>query len=171
MLGFCFKVTSFKIFEDLKRAFSRVWFKMPFWMLNPYWQMSGVWAGTIYGNSTQQSEAWHRPIFEKLIQIRAFRRKIILNELRGVTQIWMNFPENGLAHTHSTNTEVLMKFLWMSFPEIVLAQFALIFYKNWIGTHKKMMAEFSRNPSVSHPGKMKFRKNFWMSFPGFANKG
>ena len=93
---------------------------MPFWMLNPYWQMSGVWAGTIYGNPTQQSEAWHRPIFGKLIQIRAFSRKIILNELRGVTQIWMNFPENGLAHTHSTNTEVLMKFLWMSFPEIDL---------------------------------------------------
>ena len=71
--------------------------------------MSGVWAGKIYGNSTQQSEAWHRPIFEKLIQIRAFSRKIILNELRDMTQIWMNFPENGLAH--APETEISEKFL------------------------------------------------------------
>ena len=24
---------------------------------------------------------------------------------------------------------------------------------------------------MSHPGKLKFRKNFWMTFPGFDNKG
>ena len=81
--------------------------------------------------------------------------------------------------------------IWTSFPEIGPLR-APIFYKNWIGTHKKLMDEFSRNqsrscsgnwnfekildefsrsPSVSHLGKLKFRKNFWMSFPGFANKG
>ena len=38
-------------------------------------------------------------------------------------------------------------------------------------THKKLTDEFSRNPSMSHPGKLKFHKNFWMSFPRFANKG
>ena len=31
--------------------------------------------------------------------------------------------------------------------------------------------EFSRNRSVSRPGKLKFRKHFWMNFPRFANKG
>jgi len=31
--------------------------------------------------------------------------------------------------------------------------------------------EFSRNRSVSRPGELKFRENFWMSFPGFVNKG
>ena len=36
---------------------------------------------------------------------------------------------------------------------------------------KKILDEFSRNTSVSHPGKLKFRKNFWIGFPGFADKG
>ena len=33
------------------------------------------------------------------------------------------------------------------------------------------MDEFSRNRFESPPGKLKFRKNIWMSFPGFDNKG
>ena len=32
------------------------------------------------------------------------------------------------------------------------------------------MDEFYRNRSVSRPEKLKFRENFWMSFPGSANK-
>ena len=36
---------------------------------------------------------------------------------------------------------------------------------------QKLMDEFSRNRSVSRPGQLKFRENFWMSFPEFANKG
>ena len=69
--------------------------------------------------------------------------------------------------------------IWTSLPEICLAH-ALIIYKNWKGTHKKLtdefsrnrssscpgnwnferkLDEFSRNWSVSHPGKLKFQKN------------
>ena len=59
-----------------------------------------------------------RPISGKLIRNRAFGRKIIYNEFRGVTQ-----------------TD-----FWITHP----------------------------NRSVSRPRKLKFRKNFWMSFPGFA---
>ena len=36
---------------------------------------------------------------------------------------------------------------------------------------RENMDEFSRNRSVSRSGKLKFRENFWMSFPGSANKG
>ena len=36
---------------------------------------------------------------------------------------------------------------------------------------KKKLDEFSRNRSAPRPRKLKFRKKFWMSFPGFANKG
>ena len=74
--------------------------------------------------------------------------------------------------------------IWTSFPVIGLAR-APIFYKNWIGTYKKLMDEFSRNrsssypgnwnfekilnefsrnPSMSHPGKLKFRKKFLDEF-------
>ena len=81
--------------------------------------------------------------------------------------------------------------IWTSFPVIGLAH-AQIFYKNWVSTPKKfidefsrnrfsscpgnwnyetILDEFSRNRSVSHPEKLKCRKNFWMGFPGFANKG
>ena len=52
----------------------------------------------------------------------------------------MNFPEIGPAHA----------------PEIEFS--------------KKKLDEFSRNLSVLHPGKLKFRKNFWMTFPGLGNK-
>ena len=53
----------------------------------------------------------------------------------------MNFPE--ISPAHAPEIEVSEKY-WMSFTE---------------------------NPSVSHPKKLKFRKNFWISFPGFSNKG
>ena len=53
----------------------------------------------------------------------------------------MNFPEIDPAHT----------------PEIEIS--------------KQKVDEFSRNPSVSHPGKLKLQKNSWMSFPRFADKG
>ena len=55
---------------------------------------------------------------------------MIFKGFRGVTQtdIWLSFPENGLANIP-------------------------IFYK------KKC------------PEKLKFQKNFWMSYPGFPNKG
>ena len=36
---------------------------------------------------------------------------------------------------------------------------------------EKILEEFSRKRSVSRPVKLKFGQNFWMSFPGFANKG
>ena len=61
-------------------------------------------------------------------------------------------------------TEVLIKFLWMSFPEIGPANAPEI-------ESSDKLDEFSRNLSVSYPGKLKFREKFRMSFPGFANKG
>ena len=54
----------------------------------------------------------------------------------------------------------LMKFLRMSFPEIGPAHATEI-------ENSEKLAKFFRNL----PGKLKFRKNFCMSFPGFANKG
>ena len=51
------------------------------------------------------------------------------------------------------------------------------FSRNWFSScpgnrnFEKILDEFSRNPSVSHPEKLKFWKNFWVSYPGFANKG
>ena len=54
----------------------------------------------------------------------------------------MNFPEIGPAHA----------------PEIDISKYTVYY----------ILDEFIRN---SHPGKLKFQKNFWMSFPGFANKG
>ena len=36
---------------------------------------------------------------------------------------------------------------------------------------EKRLDDFSRNRSESPPGKLKFWKNNWMSFPGFSNKG
>ena len=53
----------------------------------------------------------------------------------------------------------------MNFPEIGPAQTPKV------EISKKILDEFSGNLFVSHPGKLKFRKNFWMSFQGFANKG
>ena len=41
----------------------------------------------------------------------------------------------------------------------------------WKLIFENILDEFSRNRCVSRPGKLKFRENFWMSFPGFANKG
>ena len=58
-----------------------------------------------------------------------------------------------------------LKFAWTSFPEISLA------HDGKIEISKKKMDEFSRNRSESPSGKLKFWKNIWMSFPGFANKG
>ena len=37
------------------------------------------------------------------------------------------------------------------------------------GTHKIFMDGFSRNWFMLRSGKLKFRKIFWMNFPGFAN--
>ena len=53
----------------------------------------------------------------------------------------MNFSEIGPAHT--PEIEISKKY-WTSFAEIGLYQ---------------------------RPGKLKFREKFWMSFPGYANKG
>ena len=46
-----------------------------------------------------------------------------------------------IGPAHAPEIETSKKY-WMSLPEIGLC-----------------------------PGKLKFRENFWMSFPGFANKG
>lgn len=78
----------------------------------------------------------------------------------------------------------------MNFPGIGLAH-SLIFHKNLIGPYEIFVDEFfgnqssmtctlkfgekmdlfSKNRSVSRPGKLKFRKIFGISFPGFAHKG
>ena len=47
--------------------------------------------------------------------------------------------------------------IWTSFPKISLAH-APILYRNWIGTHNKLMDKFSRNCSSSCPGNWKFGK-------------
>ena len=69
----------------------------------------------------------------------------------------MNYPEIGAAHAPE-----IEKKNWMSYPEIGAA------HAPEIG---KKLDEFSRNRSAPRPRKLKFRKKFWMSFPGFANKG
>ena len=51
----------------------------------------------------------------------------------------------------------------MSFPQNTLSHTPNLTF-NWIGIHKISMDEFSRKHSDSHP-------DFWMSFPGFADKG
>ena len=38
-------------------------------------------------------------------------------------------------------------------------------------SQKILMDEFSSKTPVWRPGKWKFQKNFWMSFPWFVNKG
>ena len=55
--------------------------------------------------------------------------------------------------------------LWMDFPELGQANAPGIEISN------EILDKFSKNQSVSQPGKLIFRKNFWMCFPGFANKG
>ena len=51
-----------------------------------------------------------------------------------------------------------MKFLWISFPEIGLAQAPVIEMKKWMSFPVTVL-------------KLKLREKFWMRFPGFANKG
>ena len=51
----------------------------------------------------------------------------------------------------------------MNFPEIDAGHGNLDFYK--------ILDDFSRNPSMSYPGKLKFRKIFWICFPEFSCKG
>ena len=43
----------------------------------------------------------------------------------------------------------------------------IIFWKTY-PSHLPNMDEFSRNRSASPLGKLKFRKNIWVSFPGFS---
>jgi len=54
---------------------------------------------------------------------------------------------------------------WICFPEIDLT------HDQKIEISKKKLDEFARKRSESPLGKLKFRKNIWMSFPGFAIKG
>ena len=53
----------------------------------------------------------------------------------------------------------------MNFPEIGPA------HATEIEISKKILDQFPSNPSMSQPGKLKFRKKFWMSFPVYANEG
>ena len=112
-------------------------------LVNPYWQISGAWA---------------RPISGKLIQ-------------SSILEFWPH--DTGRFLENSSKIEHLVE-KWYSKKSG--AWHRPIFYKNWIGTHKKLMDGFSRNapeieiskkywmsfpnrnPSVSHPGKLKFLK-------------
>ena len=145
-------------------------------MFYPYWQISGAWA---------------RPINGKLIQssILEFWGRFLKNSSRieHLVEKW-NWKNSGAWHRPISGKIIQ---IWTSFPEIDLSH-APIFYKNSIGNPKKIMDEFSRNrynscpgnwifekilnefsrnPSVAHPEKLTYWKKFWMSFPGFANKG
>ena len=54
---------------------------------------------------------------------------------------------------HELDQFLVKSSTWMSFPEIGLA------YAPEIRISKKKVDEFSRNPSLSYPGELKFRKN------------
>ena len=73
------------------------------------------------------------------------------------------YSKNSEAYNRPISGKFIQ--IWTSFPEIGLAH-APILYKNWIGTYKKLLDEFPRNPCHTP-----VNWNFWMSFPGFANKG
>ena len=59
----------------------------------------------------------------------------------------------------------------LTFEEPLLASFRgmtqIFFWKTYPG-HLLNMDEFSRNRPASPLGKLKFRKNIWMCFPGFS---
>ena len=69
-------------------------------------EISTACFSSINYNDWQISGAWAWPIFGKLVQNKAFSRKMILKEFRAwyiqisekLIQIWTSFPEIGLAH-------------------------------------------------------------------------
>ena len=133
--------------------------------INPYWQISGVWARLIHGKFIQPKfmssysvlfkfGAWHRPISGKLIQNRASCRKIISNEIRAV-------KETDLWETHP-NMDEFSKNRSSSCPDILQK----------LNRYSQNIAGWVfQKPVCVTPRKLKFRENFWMTFPGFANKG
>ena len=62
---------------------------------------------------------------------------------------------------NSSKIEHLVEKLYSKNSE---AWYRPIFYKNWIGCHKKLMDEFFRNRSSLCPGNRNFEK-YWMIFP------
>ena len=96
---------------------------------------------------------WNRPISGKLIQNRAFSRKMIFKEFRGATKtdFWKTHPimDEFPRCRSSSSPDILQKL------------------GNW--NFEKILDEFSGNRFRSYPGELKFRKNFWMSIPEFSN--
>ena len=77
-----------------------------------------------------------------------------------------------IGESWKTHPEIFPKFQFFgAWHSPVGLAYAPILCKTLNRHSQKMMDEFSRNRSSSCPGKLKFRKNFWMSLPGFANKG
>ena len=71
----------------------------------------------------------------------------------------------GVTQTVLLENSSRQKFEWMSFPV------KRPVWRPRIEISKKKWMSFPVKRSVWRPGKWKFQKNFWMSFPWFANKG
>ena len=120
--------------------------------VNPYCRISGDrFLENSFNRQFYNFGAWHRPIFGKLIQWPGNSSRLFseISDFRSVTPTDV-LKTDPTMNKFSRNRSSLCPGNWKI---------------------EKILDEFPRNLSVSHPGKLKFRKNFWMSFPGFANKG
>ena len=121
-----------------------------------------------------KSGVWARTISRKLIQNRTFSQKMNL-EFRGVTQtdFWKFHPNmDEFSKNRSSSCHDILEKLNKYSQKIdgwTIQKSVQLMPENW--NFEKILDEFLRNQSVSQPGKLKLRENFWMSFPAFANKG
>ena len=144
----------------------------PWWTSenNPCWLISGAWAWPISGKFIQwkthpigfrsiiQAGSWEtHPIvnfdFWKTHPKLNISLKIIFKDFRGVTQtdVWKTYPNMDQFSRNPTSScpDILQKLNRFS-PKMMDE-----FFRNWSRSYQ--LDGFSRNPSLSHPGKLEFR--------------